>query len=197
MANEIQPAPHSKFLFLKQFLSRPAHIGSIVPSSKRLARLMVKTLDAGAGEKVVELGPGTGVFTAELLRQGVLPKNLILVEYNADFAGYLRSRFPEVMVIEGDAGQLPKLLEGLGLGKVSRVISGIPMRSLSQTMRDVITKAIADALNKDGVLVQFTYAPVGPMARGPAQAGSLIGRRTGAVLSNIPPAFVWRYVKAA
>ena len=64
---------------------------------------MVAKLKPQAGDVVVELGPGTGVFTRELLAQGVRPADLILVEFNAGFATYLRSEFPDVCVLEGDA----------------------------------------------------------------------------------------------
>ena len=39
----------------------------------------------------MELGPGTGVFTRELLARGVAPANLILVEFNKEFVKFLQA----------------------------------------------------------------------------------------------------------
>jgi phosphatidylethanolamine/phosphatidyl-N-methylethanolamine N-methyltransferase len=185
----------SKLLFLKQFLTTPFNVGSIVPSSKRVAELMVANLNLEEGDVVVELGPGTGVFTRELLAQGVVADRLILVEFNADFAKHLRSEFPDVTVIEGDAGKLPQILESLGYGKIKRIVSGIPMRSLKPAQGSAITSAIAASLEIGGVAVQFTYVKMPPLAEAAAAAGGLVGKQAAIALKNVPPAFVWRYVK--
>ena len=66
----------SKLVFLKQILRNPFGIGAVVPSSQRLARLMVERIDPQTSDVIVELGPGTGVFTRELLARGVIPANL-------------------------------------------------------------------------------------------------------------------------
>jgi phosphatidylethanolamine/phosphatidyl-N-methylethanolamine N-methyltransferase len=186
----------SKLLFLKQFLSKPFGVGSIVPSGKQLAKLMVSNLQIEEGDLVVELGPGTGVFTSELLRQGVPPQNIILVEFNPDFAAFLRKEFPMLRIIEGDASQLPHLLKALGIGKVKRIMSGIPMRSLSPDMRRAITQGIADSLGVGGVVVQFTYALIAPLANLQVLQNRLAGNKVATAMQNIPPAFIWRYVKS-
>jgi phosphatidylethanolamine/phosphatidyl-N-methylethanolamine N-methyltransferase len=182
-------------LFLRQFLNTPFGVGSITPSSKKVAQLMVASLDVEPGEVVVELGPGTGVFTRELLAQGVVPDKLVLVEFNADFAAHLREEFPGVHVELGDASALPALLLRLGHKKVKRIVSGIPMRSVKPEQRVAITAAIADSLEVGGVVVQFTYATSSPLSKVAAKAGGLVGRQTSMALNNVPPAFVWRYVK--
>jgi phosphatidylethanolamine/phosphatidyl-N-methylethanolamine N-methyltransferase len=182
-------------LFLKQFLSTPFGVGSITPSSKKMAKLMVASLDVEPGDMVVELGPGTGVFTRELLAQGVAPDKLILVEFNADFAAHLRDEFPGVHVEQGDASALPFLLQRLGHQKVKRIVSGIPMRSMKPHQRMSITTAIADSLDVGGVVVQFTYVKLPPLSKVAAKVGGLLGRQTAMALNNVPPAFVWRYVK--
>ena len=97
-----------------------------MPSSQRLARLMVEKIDPQASDVIVELGPGTGVFTRELLARGVIPANLILVEFNKEFVKFLRHEFPQVRVVEGGAQDLPQLLKVLGQGPVRKIISGIP-----------------------------------------------------------------------
>jgi phosphatidylethanolamine/phosphatidyl-N-methylethanolamine N-methyltransferase len=187
----------SKLFFLKQYLQKPFGIGAITPSSKRLAQLMVGSLELQPHDVVVELGPGTGVFTRELLEQGVDPDKLILVEFNADFAKFLRGEFPGVRVVEGDAGELPKLLGVLGQGKIKRVVSGIPLRSLRPEHRKQITHAIGASLEPGGVAVQFSYLKTSPFPKTAAVEGGLSGNRVGLAMGNVPPAFVWKYVKLA
>ena len=187
----------SKLFFLKQYFRKPSSIGAVTPSSKKLAQLMVRNLGLVPHDVVVELGPGTGVFTRELLAQGVDPGKLILVEFNADFARHLALEFPNVRIVEGDAGKLPELLGTLGQGKIMRVVSGIPLRSLNPAHRRQITKAIGASLEAGGVAVQFSYLKASPFPEDVAMEGGLVGSRVGVALGNVPPAFVWKYVKSA
>lgn len=186
----------SKLFFLKQYFRKPSNTGAVAPSSKKLAQLMVKHLDLEAHDVVVELGPGTGVFTRELLEQGVRPENLILIEFNATFAKFLREAFPKVRIVEGDAGDLPQLLGNLGQGKVRRIVSGIPLRSLKPDHRRQITRAIGASLEAGGVAVQFSYLKASPFPDDVVAECRMAGSRVGVALANVPPAFVWKYVKS-
>jgi phospholipid N-methyltransferase len=146
---------------------------------------------------VVELGPGTGVFTRELLSQGVAPANLILVEFNGQFVKFLRGEFPQVRTIEGSGQDLPQILKVLGQGPVKKIISGIPLRSLKPSERQQIAKAVAATLEPGGVFVQFSYFKVSPFSDSVAAEVGLAGQCAGAAMSNVPPAYVWRYIKQA
>ena len=187
----------SKLFFLKQYLRNPFGVGAVVPSSQKLAQLMVNLLAPQASDVVVELGPGTGVFTRELLSQGVAPANLILVEFNMEFAKFLRNEFPQVRVVEGAAQDLRQLLKALGQGPVKKIISGIPLRSMKPVVRNQIAEAVAATLEPGGVFVQFSYFKASPLPEAVAIEAGLVGQCAGAVASNVPPAFVWQYVKQA
>ncbi len=73
----------------------------------RAASLMTPAISADSGT-VIELGPGTGVFTEALLNRGVCQSDLILVEYGVDFARELTMRFPAATTLRIDAAQLRK-----------------------------------------------------------------------------------------
>jgi phosphatidylethanolamine/phosphatidyl-N-methylethanolamine N-methyltransferase len=187
----------SRMFFLRKYMQKPMAVGAVAPSSQKLAQMMVDQLAAQPNDLVIELGPGTGVFTQMLLNSGVLPENLVLVEFDPEFVGYLREEFPGVTVIEGDARNLAALLSSFAVRPVLRVLSGIPLRSMKSEVRAAIAAAIAGVLKPGGTLVQFSYLNGSPINRKICNAIGLIGQRAGVTVGNMPPAFVWKYVKLA
>ena len=69
---------------------------------KNLASWIVEKLEIEGGDRVLEIGPGLGALTEEIMRCGV---SATLLEKDRAFAKYLRERFQSapVDVIEGDA----------------------------------------------------------------------------------------------
>jgi phosphatidylethanolamine/phosphatidyl-N-methylethanolamine N-methyltransferase len=187
----------TNLLFWRRYLHRPLGIGAVAPSGAKLARAMIETLAPGDKDTVVEIGPGTGPFTRALIASGIEPSRLILVEFDAEFVRHLRQRFPGVNVLHGDASQLPQLLKEQGHGTVPRILSGLPLRSMPNSVRSAITRAMATSLTTHGSLVQFSYFVAPPLAEAEVKACGLTGRRARAVMANIPPAFVWHYRKNA
>ena len=53
--------------FLLQYITHPRTVGAIIPSSKNLSRKMIANIDFNKCKCIVELGPGTGVFTERIL----------------------------------------------------------------------------------------------------------------------------------
>ena len=49
--------------FLRAWIANPIEIGAVIPSSRALAELITSEISPETGH-VIELGPGTGVFTA-------------------------------------------------------------------------------------------------------------------------------------
>ena len=187
----------SKLFFLKQYLRNPFGTGGVAPSGRQLAKLMVSKLAPQPSEIIVELGPGTGAFTRELLAQGVDPANLILVEFNKAFVKFLKKEFPNLRIVEGPAQDLPQLLKTLGEGSVKKIISGIPLRSMKPKECRQIAMAVAAALEPGGIFVQFSYFKASPVPKAVAKEAGLVGHWAGGVLNNVPPAFVWQYIRSA
>src|SRR2546421_1335515 len=70
---------------------------------QNLLRLVADAGNPGPGDTVIEVGPGTGTLTEELLSRGA---RVVAVEIDRDLAGLLRERFrdePRFRLIEGDA----------------------------------------------------------------------------------------------
>ena len=187
----------SKLFFLKQYLRNPFATGGVTPSGRQLAHLMVEKIAPQPSEVIVELGPGTGVFTRELLSKGVDPANLILVEFNKEFVKFLKGEFPAVRIVQGAAQDLPQLLKALGQGSVNKIISGIPLRSMKPADCRQIAKSVAAALEPGGMFVQFSYFKASPVPKLVATEAGLEGHCVGAAMNNVPPAFVWQYIKQA
>jgi len=189
--------PHrASGMFLRQAFGRSTTVGGIVPSGQALARKMVAELTLDQSW-VLELGPGTGVFTEELLARGQPPERLLLVEANSIFAEHLAKKFPTVRVMQGDARDLRGILASVGLTQVSKIISGLPFRSFNSDLRNDITAAVGATLTVGGVMLQFTYATKPPLPVEAALRAGLSGKRGELVLANMPPAIVWRYQKFA
>lgn len=167
--------------FFFRFLARPRRVGAIAPSGAHLARAMAGAADLSGD--VLELGPGTGVFTAALVEHGLPPQRLTLIEYDEDFAAALRARFASVRVIEGDAFAFPALVGGM---RFSSVISGLPLLNYPKEQGRAL---IAAALARDASFVQFSYGWSAPV---PAPDGATV-TLAARIWRNLPPAAVWVY----
>ena len=129
-----------------------------MPSGKALARVMARYVDPASTGPVIELGPGTGPVTEALVRQGVDPARLILVEFDPDFCRLLRTRYPAATVVQGDAYRLRRLLDGIVREPAAAIVSGLPLVTKPPRTR---LRLISDAMGllKPGApFVQFTYA---------------------------------------
>ncbi len=179
-----------ELIFLREWAGSPLRTGAVSPSGRWLARAMAAEVDAGDDGPVVELGPGTGVFTKALIEHGVRPERLTLIEYNPDFCRLLARRFPGVHIIQGDAYALNSHLKAHGITDLSAVVTGLPLLSRPMARRIELIEAGVKALKPGMPVVQFTYALQAPV---PAQEGRFDVRRGRRVLFNLPPATVWVY----
>ena len=176
--------------FIRSWIEKPLSTGTVMPSSKALARTMARYVDAEASGPVIELGPGTGPVTEALVEHGIDQSRLILVEFNPDFCRLLRTRYPEATVVQGDAYRLRRILEVYVREPAAAVVSGLPL--LTKPLRTRL-RLIADAMGllaPGAPFVQFTYAMVPPIPK------ALSGIRVVAselIWLNLPPARVWVY----
>lgn len=173
------------WLFLREFVRDPAAVGAFCPSSDRLADRIAAQLTPDAEGWVVELGAGTGVVTAALLRRGVRADRLIVIERSRHMVRHLRKRFPQVRVILGDAGDGRRLIPACL--PLAALVSSLPLRSLPAGQVTRITGAWCDADLAGLHVVQYTYAP---RASSAWVAAGLARTHSETVWSNLPPARV-------
>lgn len=188
MPTPSKPSCAGAALFLREFLANPRDVGSIWPSSRRLAWRMARAVPLEPGHRVVELGAGTGAVTEALLQRGLPPARLVVVERSAELVAHLRRRFPGVRVIHGDAADLVELLGGPD--SVDSVVSSLPLRSLPPRQVAAIVRAASAVLAPGGRLIQFSYR----LARPGSLSRRFLAVASGLVWSNLPPARVAVFV---
>jgi phosphatidylethanolamine/phosphatidyl-N-methylethanolamine N-methyltransferase len=181
----------SDFLhFFRSWVSAPLRVAAIAPSSETLARLMTREIDALDGP-VIELGPGTGVFTKAILARGVRENDLTLVEFGREFVEPLQRRFPQARVLQMDAAYLAQ--SDLFAGEpVGAVVSGLPLLSMSPRKIASILAGAFSYLRPGGAFYQFTYGPRCPVPRPILDRLGLKGTHIGGTMRNLPPAGVYR-----
>ncbi|MGY4317476.1 hypothetical protein ACVWW1_006803 [Bradyrhizobium sp. JR3.5] len=91
--------------FVRAWVRNPLRVAAVAPSGPAVSSLMAQEITADTGP-VLELGPGTGVFTRALLKRGVRQQDLTLVEYGSEFIPLLQRRFPGARVLWMDAAWL-------------------------------------------------------------------------------------------
>jgi len=182
--------------FFRLWLRQPLKVGAVVPSGRALAKAMAACIDAGAPGAVVELGGGTGAVTRAILAAGVVPADLIVVERVAALCRVIAARFPGVRVLYADARDLDALLREAGVAHVKAVVSGLPLLSMEREACRRILAASFAVLGEAGLFVQFTYGPASPISHETRAALGIVGERAHWVVSNLPPATVWRYRRA-
>lgn len=175
-------------LMCRKFLKHGTSIATVAPSSRFLARRMLKGIDWDAAQCIVELGAGTGPVTKELVRRIKPHTKLIIVELDPDFCDRLRARFPAADIVEGDACHLDELLADRGITKVDHVISGLPLPSFPQGLRESILASAARCLGDTGVFRQLTVMPYVYWRMYKKYFSEV---RFGLVPLNVPPAGVY------
>jgi len=185
--------------FFRQWLKNPIKMASIAPSGQQLARMMIAELPPGA-RRVIELGGGTGVFTTALLKRGIAGEDLMVVELNVELHAHLQRLFPQVLVVQGDASRLQKIVAAHGFdarGPVDAVVSGLGMLSMPrQLQHDIIAAAFA-CMRPGGRFVQFTYGPAVPVSQEVVETLGLEARKSTTAWRNLPPATVYVFTKKA
>ncbi|OCP09417.1 phospholipid methyltransferase [Ensifer sp. LC13] len=175
--------------FLRSWAAAPLRVAAIAPSSPALSRLMTKDIVPMDGP-VLELGPGTGVFTRALLDRGIPESELTLVEFGPDFARVLQSRFPKATVLCMDAAQIAN--NALFSKPFGAVVSGLPLLSLPPRKVMAILSGAFTRLRPEGSFYQFTYGPRCPVPSSMLDRLGLEAERTGGTMRNLPPAAVYR-----
>ncbi|SFK75280.1 Phospholipid N-methyltransferase [Streptosporangium canum] len=183
-------------LFLGQWMRSPGTVGAVAPSSRRLAETVTTPVPRRGDPVIVELGPGTGAFTAEIQRRLGGRGHHMAVEINPRLADFLAARHPKVDVVVDDAARLPQLLEDRGFHKADAIVSGLPWAAFSEETQTRLMDAVTAIMDPNTAFTTFAYSFAKRLP--PAQRFRqrlldtfeevVVGRT---VWGNLPPAFVY------
>jgi 16S rRNA (adenine1518-N6/adenine1519-N6)-dimethyltransferase len=186
---------------LNQAGSEPRHrFGQNFMIDGNLVRLVADSGMLSPADLAIEVGPGTGTLTDELLARA---GRVIAVEIDRDLAAMLRDRFasqPKFHLIEGDAlagkhALHPELLAAIKLAKENaqpcKLVANLPYNIASplvielllagvETLTFTVQKEVADRLRAPGG--SDAYGPISVMAQMLARVE---------VLRTLPPQAFW------
>jgi phosphatidylethanolamine/phosphatidyl-N-methylethanolamine N-methyltransferase len=182
--------------FLAAVLRNPGQVGAIMPSSRRMARLLTSIVPRTGSPVVVELGPGTGAVTTVI--DECLPPDArhIAVELDPEMAAFLQRMHPHLEVIEGDAVKLGALLAERDVERADAVVSGLPWSLFDADTQRSILGQVADVVAPDGAFTTFAYRH-GLLLSAARRFRNLLDETfeevlaTSTVLRNFPPAFTY------
>jgi phosphatidylethanolamine/phosphatidyl-N-methylethanolamine N-methyltransferase len=179
--------------FLKQFWKEKKMVGSMTPSSKYLTEKMLKNVDFKKIKLIVELGPGTGVFTKKILEKLPDDAKLMVFELNDNFYFQLKKEITDerLIIIHDSAEKIAEYIHKEGFLCADYVISSLPLANFPKKLTETILKESYNTLKNQGKYIQFQY--------------SLLSKRTleshfqtvhiSFTPINFPPAFVYTCVK--
>jgi phosphatidylethanolamine/phosphatidyl-N-methylethanolamine N-methyltransferase len=186
-------------------------VGAVMPSGRFLARAIASELRACDGPvRVLEVGPGTGALTWEIVRYIRATDQFDAVELNAGFVTALRERFRNDWHFRRVADRTRILhmpIQELDdFHSYDFVISGLPLNSFQTEVVQTIFRSFMRLIKPGGVLSFFEYLWIRdvhrfflprPERRRLVRVGSLIERyvnryefRRDTVVVNVPPALV-------
>ena len=183
--------------FLCEFLLKPRVVGAVSPSSRGLAEKMVQWIDWPNVRAVVEYGPGTGVFTEQILARIRPGTRFFAIEINPAFVARFAERYPGVRVYEESVKNVATVCGQEGIAEVDAVICGLPWASFCDREQVDFMEAMTAVLGPGGRFATFAYLqgllmPGGRRFKGKLRRYFSRIERSRTAWMNLPPAFVYR-----
>ena len=148
--------------FFREFRRTFHTTGAILPSGQQLAKATLKPfLDRGKPSRILEVGPGTGPVTQEIVQHLRKGDVFDIVELNDRFVEILRNRFATEPKFQQSAGQstvhhLP-IQEFVAAEPYDFIMCGLPFNNLPPRLVKDIFKHFTRLLAPNGVLSFFEY----------------------------------------
>ena len=137
---------------------------------------------------IVELGPGTGIITHELLAMMPKDSTLLVFEINEEFCEILREmKDPRMKVISDSAENLELYLKQHRIESVDYIVSSIPFAMIPNPIVKKILDVVKKVLKPSGTFIQYQYS-----LNLYKRLKNLFGKvNVDFTPMNIPPAFVF------
>lgn len=177
--------------------TQPRHrFGQNFMIDQNLVRIVADAGRIEAGDRVIEVGPGTGTLTEELLARGA---EVVAVEIDRDLARLLRERFadnPKFTLIEGDAlsskhALNPELHAALSPDRTVKLVANLPYNIASPLIIELLiagVELLAFTVQKE--VADRLRAPAGSDDYGPLSVMAQMLADV-EVLRTLPPQAFW------
>jgi phospholipid N-methyltransferase len=157
---------------------------------------MVRASSLHTAEHVLELGPGSGAFTGEILTSLRHGASFSAIEIDPELASRMSKKFPRAKVIAGCATRLGEHLATENVAPPDAILSGLPWTVFDEQLQNDILFQIHSVLREGGVFSTFAYYGPHRLKGGQAFRHKLektFGKvqRSSVVLRNFPPAFIY------
>ncbi len=148
--------------FFREFRSHFRTTGAILPSSRFLARALVKPLRGSRPAcRILEVGPGTGSVTREIVRRMRPGDQLDAVEINLRFVRLLEQRVRDERVFQPYQDQIKVLHAAVqdlaGESVYDYIISGLPLNNFTAALVREIFATYNRLLKPGGTLSYYEY----------------------------------------
>jgi len=143
--------------FLGRFIEDPSSVGAIAPSSRLLATALVAKVTPGGatgGRRFLEVGPGSGAVTQELVPLLGMHGHLDLVELDAELAKLLQEKYCQDSRV---AVHQSSITDWKPQEKYDAVVMGIPFNALSFSLVEAIWLHVLSLVKPEGFLSYFSY----------------------------------------
>lgn len=184
----------------KNFIKSPHATGSIWPSSRFLSEAMTSSIGIEKADSIVELGPGTGVITGQIVWKMKRNAKFFVVELNKNLCDIVKDKYPSVKIYNDDAAKLQDLKAEEDIEHIDIVISSLPWAAFSENLQKSILDAIHASLKDGGTFTTFAYIqgallPTGLRFRKLLREYFKTVSASKIIWRNLPPAFIYRCTK--
>ncbi|WNW01314.1 rRNA adenine N-6-methyltransferase family protein [Tenacibaculum sp. HL-MS23] len=148
-----------KFNFFKEAVKNYKTSGTVAPSSKYLAKKMLREIDFSTAKVIIELGPGNGAITNTILNEIEPNTVLICFEINDAFYKELKKiKHPQLIVIKASAENMRGEIKKLGYNEVNYIVSSLPLTIIPKEVSHNILQESYLLLNTKGIFIQYQYS---------------------------------------
>jgi phospholipid N-methyltransferase len=149
----------SRINFFREAIKNLKTSGTVAPSSRFLAKKMLKGINFSKVEVIVELGPGNGAITKYILKKLPPKATLICFEINDNFYQQLKTiKNPQLVVINASAEKIKEEINALGFSKTSHIISSLPLTIIPNQISNEILEKSYEILKINGLFIQYQYS---------------------------------------
>ena len=186
-----------RLAFLRNFAVDPRSVGAVAPSSPALVAEMVGWFDWQRHRRIVEYGPGTGVFTEAIVAERHPEAKFFAIELSADMVDRTRRRCPGVDVQHGSVTDVDRYCDARNVASLDAVVCGLPWAAFDENLQDAILTTMSLRLASDARFATFAYLQGLALPAGRRFARKLHDRfgevtTSRVVWRNLPPAIIYR-----